>query len=121
MLYGLKFSCPETGEEALQGPFDDWDDALCAKEYPGYGDETIVQLNDEETVKLIADNISDTITDVLMDEGLDPDDENLFYPIFYEYVWEYYDKKKPGYQLILSYMEDKPQPSKSAKDILGGR
>lgn len=119
MLYGIKFSCPETGENSLKGPFDDWDYALCAKEDPGYGSETIVQLNDEEAIKLIVDSISDLVTELLMDEGLNPDDKNLFYPVFYEYMWDYSDQSQPGHYLVPAYMKDKPAPTRTTLDILG--
>lgn len=119
MYYKAGFLCPETGEKEDLGPFESRDDALCAREYPGYGSADIQPLTDEEAIELIAERCKDMATNTLMDEGLDPDDRENFYPVFYDLIWEYHDQMQPGYSLVPDYMKDKPIPQRTTQDVIG--
>jgi hypothetical protein len=117
-MYKLEFACAETGEHSDKGPYYTRDDALCAKDEPGYGSETIKEISDEEALNLIVDQITEKVWEVLNDEGLNPDDKNIFYPVFYAYIWEYHDQMQPGYELIPEYMKDKEIPTRGIENIL---
>ena len=119
-MFALVFYCRETGEFSRRGPYETYQEALDHRKNPGYGIEKIVQLNTDKTIaQMIVDNITDFVWGELVEVNLNPDDESLFYPVFYDHIWEYHDQMQPGYETIPEYMRDKPVPTRSACDVFG--
>ena len=118
-MYAVKFSCEETGEKMAKGPYNSFDDAICHKNFPGYGSETVCKISDSESLDIIVDAITELTWEKLQDENLDPNDKSVFYPVFHDLIWEYHDQMQPGYDLIPAYMKDKPVPQRDASDVLG--
>lgn len=119
-MYAIVFYCRDTNELSRKGPYETREEAIEKKANPGYGIEKVVQLNTSEAVaKLIAEQITDMVWIDLMEQNLSPDDENLFYPVFYDYIWEYHDQMQPGYETIPDYMRGKPVPTRPASEVFG--
>ena len=103
-MFTIHFCSEETGENANFGLFYSKEEAFCSRhwDYPGYGHQKVVEISDEDALKIILDEINEEANELLWE--MSDVDEDCAKGVFDSLKQQYVSNKNPGWKILAVHM-----------------